>query len=495
MKKQVKYFDELLNGVDVVSASPNLHVKVSGIQLDSRKLSPGDCFVAIRGFNENGLKYIPDAIEKGAACLVFETRPEDTFPDLPLTVPWVLVKNARHVISRMAAAFYRGATQGLYAVGITGTNGKTTVMSLIQAIFSREVKTARIGTLGMACEGTSGKTGLTTPESIDIFKFLSEIRAQDCHHLVMEASSVALRLHRVDNIHFSQGIFTNFSGDHLDFHQTMERYLEAKLLLFKRLGMEDWAVINLDDPAAEIILEQVDCKYLTYGFSDNADVYPMKYRLTLGGIQATIKTPKGNISLRSPLIGRINLMNILAAVASAVIKGISFENISAAIEVFTAVKGRLDVVYKGKFSVLIDYAHTDNALESLLKSLRELVTGTLIVVFGAGGDRDKSKRPRMGSAACSHADVVVVTSDNPRNEDPRTIVADVVAGFPEGFSSFLVETDRKKAIKKAVDMAEEGDLVVVAGKGHEDYQIFKDKTIHFDDYEVVTDIVSKKRET
>lgn len=494
MSKEAIYFDELLKGVDVVSASKKLHVKVSGIQLDSRKLRPGDCFVAIRGFKENGLKYIPDAIAKGASCLVFETRPEDTFPDLPLTIPWVLVKSARKVIGKMAAAFYRGAGHGLYAVGITGTNGKTTVMSLIHAIFSREVKTAKIGTLGMECDGITGKPGLTTPESIDIFKFLADVRARDCHHLVMEASSVALQLHRVDNIRFSQAIFTNFSGDHLDFHQTMEGYLDAKMLLFKRLGMEDWAVINLDDPAAGTIMEQVDCKYLTYGFSDNADVYPLKHRLTLGGIQATIKTPKGNISVKSPLIGRVNLMNILAAVSSAVIKGISFENISGAIETFTPVKGRLDVAYKGKFSVLIDYAHTDNALESLLKSLRTVVSGKLIVVFGAGGSRDKTKRPRMGSAACGNADFVVVTSDNPRAEDPMAIIGDVVAGFDKGFGDYLVEADRKKAIKKAVDMAGKGDLVVVAGKGHEDYQIFKDKTIHFDDYEVVAEIVKEKEE-
>jgi UDP-N-acetylmuramoyl-L-alanyl-D-glutamate--2,6-diaminopimelate ligase len=295
----------------------------------------------------------------------------------------------------------------------------------------------------------------------------------------------------VDDIRFSQGIFTTFSGDHLDFHETMEDYLQSKLLLFKRLGLDDWAVVNIDDPSAAKILEQLDSKYLTYGFSEDADVRPIKYKCSLEGIKATVHTPKGDIDIKSPLLGRVNLCNILAAVTSAVIKGISFEHIAAAIAGFEPVKGRLDPVYKGEFSVLIDYAHTDNALESMLKSLKDIVSNRIIVVFGAGGGRDKTKRPRMGKAAAAYADFVVVTSDNPRNENPRTIIKDVTAGFAGDFKDYLVEPDRKKAIKKAIRSAEKGDLVVIAGKGHEDYQIFKDKTIHFDDYEVAREVLTK----
>jgi UDP-N-acetylmuramoyl-L-alanyl-D-glutamate--2,6-diaminopimelate ligase len=305
----------------------------------------------------------------------------------------------------------------------------------------------------------------------------------------MEVSSVALKLHRVRDIRFSQGIFTGFSGDHLDFHGTMEDYFQSKLMLFENLGMDDWAVVNVDDPNAAKVLEQLDCKYLTYGFSEDADVRPKKYKFTLGGIQASIKTPKGVIDIKSTLLGRVNLSNIMAAVTSAVIKGISFDTIAEAAADFKPAKGRMDIIYRKRFAVMIDYAHTDNALESMLISMKEIVPERIILVFGAGGSRDKTKRPRMGEVASKHADVVVLTSDNPRQEDPDTIINDVAGGFENGFKDYLVEADREKAIEEAIRMADSGDLVVIAGKGHEDYQVFKDRTIHFDDYEVAQKIL------
>jgi len=308
----------------------------------------------------------------------------------------------------------------------------------------------------------------------------------------MEVSSVALRLYRVEDIKFSQGIFTSFSGDHLDFHKTMEDYLESKIVLFKKLQPNDRAVINIDDPHAFKIIEQLNCKYLTYGFSKDADVRPLEYKCSISGIQALLETPGGELKIRSSLLGRINLLNIMAAVTSAIIKGISFENIAAAVEEFKPIKGRLDFAYKNDFFVLIDYAHTDKALESLLQSLKEIAAGRIIVVFGAGGSRDKTKRPRMGKAASIIADFVVVTSDNPRKEEPEAIIEDIMEGFDPAFKDFIIEIEREKAIKKALNMAAKGDLVVVAGKGHEDYQIFKDKTIHFDDYEVVRKLMKKK---
>jgi UDP-N-acetylmuramoyl-L-alanyl-D-glutamate--2,6-diaminopimelate ligase len=495
MSIKTVYLDELLKDVEIVSSSPDLHVEVTGVHMDSRKILPGNCFVAVRGFKENGLRYLGDAIANGANSIVFESRQDDTFPEIPFTVKWIQVKNARLVLSRMTAAFYRHISDAMpvYAVGVTGTNGKTTIVSLIHAIFCREFKTAKIGTLGMDFEGISEKTRLTTPESIDIFKFLARVHQQGCTnlHLVMEVSSVALKLHRVEDFRFSQGIFTNLSGDHMDFHHTMEDYLASKLMLFKKLGMEDWAILNIDDPHTDKILDQLECKYLTYGFSENADIRPLKYKFSLEGIQATLRTPRGNIDIKSPLIGRINLLNIMAAAASAVIRGISFENIAGAVNNFKAVKGRLDVVHKGEFTVLIDYAHTDKALEGLLQSLREITANKIILVFGAGGSRDKTKRPRMGRVASQCADFVVVTSDNPRNEEPKAIINDIIQGFQAGFKHFLVEVDRGKAIKKAIRRAGKGDLVVVAGKGHEDYQIFKNKTIHFDDYEVVRKVLKR----
>ncbi|MCP4157396.1 MAG: UDP-N-acetylmuramoyl-L-alanyl-D-glutamate--2,6-diaminopimelate ligase, partial [bacterium] len=360
------------------------------------------------------------------------------------------------------------------------------------AILEQQAKTALIGTLGMSCGDITRNTSLTTPEPTDIFEFLTLVYQQGCENLVMEVSSVALRLNRVEDITFSQAIFTTFSGDHLDFHKTMDDYLESKILLFNRLKTDDWAVINIDDPNAYKIIEHLNCKYLTYGFSEEADVKPLKYKCTTSGIKATIHTPMGDLDIKASLIGRVNLLNILAAVTSALIKNVSFKDIAAAIAGHKPVKGRLDFAYKKDFSVLIDYAHTDKALETLLQSMREIVRAKLIVVFGAGGGRDKSKRPRMGDVASKNADVVIITSDNPRYEDPAAIIDDVVTGIVPGFKDYIVETDRKKAIERALDMAQKGDLVAVAGKGHEDYQIFKDKTIHFDDYEVVREIMAAK---
>lgn len=487
------YLDELLKGVDIIAGSGDLHREVSGIHLDSRKIKRSNCFVAIKGFNENGMKYVGDAIANGANSVIFETDEEDTLPELPFIIRWVHVASARKALSKMAANFYgyNRISDSLYAVGITGTNGKTTVMSLIRDIFNQETKTAAIGTLGMEFEGKVEKTTLTTPEAMDIFKFLSRVHEKGGRSLVMEASSVGLHLKRVEDIHFSQGIFTNFSGDHLDFHQTMENYLEAKMILFKKLTIEDWAVINIDDPSADRIFENLNCKYLTYGFSQNADIRPLKYKFSLEGTQATLETPKGNLTIKSVLLGRVNLANIMAAVTSAIIKGISLDTISKALREFKPVKGRLDLAYNKNFSVLVDYAHTDQALEGLLQSLQEIAPNKIILVFGAGGSKDKTKRPRMGNAASRYAHSIIVTNDNPRKEKPKDIVNDIIGGFAPGFKQYEVELDRKKAIAKALQMAGQGDLVVIAGKGHENYQIFKDKTIHFDDYEVVQELLEK----
>lgn len=485
----MKPLNELLRGVDIVTAAGDLDVMVSGVTNDSRRVRKNSCFVAIKGFKEDGLDYAAAAVQQGAACIVSQCKPPETAPG----VTWVQVKNDRLTFSKVAAGFYGNIADSFYAVGVTGTNGKTTVISLLGAMMDREVKTARIGTLGMQAGPVSGTAGLTTPESVDIFDFLHRAHQEGYEHLVMEVSSVALDLYRVEDIAFSQAVFTNFSGDHLDFHKTMEGYLESKMQLFKNLGVDDWAVINIDDPKAYTIIEHLNSKYLTYGFSVDADIRPLEYDCSIDGVRARLQTPRGELTVRCPLLGRINLLNIMAAVTSAIIKGIDFDHIIGALAAFRPVKGRLDIAYNNDFAVLVDYAHTDDALKSLLQSLQEIVKGRLIVVFGAGGGRDKSKRPRMGEAAAQNADFVVVTSDNPRKEEPDDIIKDVLEGFPKGFKDYITEADRETAIQKALDMACKNDLVVVAGKGHEDYQIFKDKTIHFDDYEVVQKIMEKKK--
>jgi UDP-N-acetylmuramoyl-L-alanyl-D-glutamate--2,6-diaminopimelate ligase len=488
----MKTLKELLHGVDIIAQADGLEKEVAGVTNDSRKVEKNFCFVAIQGFQQDGLKYIEEAVKKGASSVVSQHKLEKDYPG----ISWVQVKNDRLAFSKMTANFYDRIADHFYNIGVTGTNGKTTITTLVSAILNREAKTAQIGTLGMKCGETAWGTSLTTPEAPDIFRFLSEARGQGAENLVMEVSSVSLCLYRVEDIKFSQAIFTSFSGDHLDFHKTMEDYLASKILLFKKLQEDDWAVINIDDPTAPVVIQQLNCKYLTYGFSEEADVRPLKYKFSSSGafgIEALLMTPKGQLEIKSPLIGRINLSNLMAGVTSAMIKGVSFDNIAAAIARFKPVKGRLDFAYKGDFSVIIDYAHTDKALEALLQSLREMVTGRLIVVFGAGGNRDKTKRPRMGETVSKNADFLVVTSDNPRQEDPEAIIKDVQAGFPPDFKNYITEIDRETAIEKALYLANKGDLVVVAGKGHENYQIFKDRTIHFDDYEVVQKLMEIRK--
>lgn len=484
----MKLLKDLLESVDIVTYMGDLNKKIYGINFDSRKIKKNNCFIAIKGLKNNGLNYLDEAVEKGANSVVSQMKPLNKYKD----ITWVQVKNDRKALSKIASRFYNNPTERMNIIGVTGTNGKTTVTSIIDAILNKQEKTAKIGTLGMNCEDLFKKTKLTTPEALDIFKFLSEVEALECKNVVIEVSSVALKLNRVDNINFSQCIFTSFSGDHLDFHKSMEDYFESKLKLFKNLTSNSWAIVNIDDSHSAQVLDKLNCKYLTYGFSNNADIKPIKYRFSLNGIKAIVQTPKGEIEIESQLIGRVNLSNILGAISSALISGISFDDILSAIKDFKPVRGRLDFTYKNNFSVLIDYAHTDNALETLLKSLREIVSKRVILVFGAGGSRDKIKRPKMGKAASENADFVVVTSDNPRNEEPKKIIEDVVKGFDKDFVNFQIEVEREKAIQKAISIAEKGDCVVISGKGHEDYQIFKDRVIHFDDYEIVNKFLREK---
>ncbi|MCJ7525614.1 MAG: UDP-N-acetylmuramoyl-L-alanyl-D-glutamate--2,6-diaminopimelate ligase [Candidatus Aminicenantes bacterium] len=477
----MKYLDDLLGKQESLAWCGDLHVPVSGIEFDSRKIRKNNCYVSIRGFLKDGFAYVSEAIGNGAGAVVSVHPP----PQNHHQVTWVQVKNDRRALSAIANRFFDDPSRQLQAIGVTGTNGKTTTTGLIQALLNSEAKTAAIGTLGMNFPGFDQGTKLTTPEAPELFAFMAKAVKADCVNLVMEVSSVALSLGRVDDVSFAQAVFTSFSGDHLDFHQTLENYFDAKLSLFKRLGSEHWAIINCDDASGAPIIRELNCRYLTFGFSEQADIRPLKYAFSLDGVKAVLQTPRGKIDIQSRLLGRFNLLNILAAVGSALVKGVAVEKISTALAAFAPVKGRVNIAHAGDFVVVVDYAHTDDALENLLKSFREITRGRLILVFGAGGSRDKTKRPRMAQVAGRYADWVVVTSDNPRQEDPQAIIADIVSGFAAGFTSFNTESDRRTAIEKALDMAAKGDVVLIAGKGHEDYQIFRERTVHFDDFEVV----------
>ena len=483
----MKYLDELLGKQESLAWRGDLHTPVSGIEFDSRQIKKNYCYVSIKGFVTDGIAYAADAIRNGASAVVSIHPP----PQNHRQATWVQVKNDRRVLSQMASRFFDNPAEQLRVIGVTGTNGKTTTVGLIQTLLNAVAKTAAIGTLNMNFPGYEQKTKLTTPEAPELFAFMAGALKAGCQNLVMEVSSAALSLLRVEDIHFAQAVFTQFSGDHLDFHQTMENYFEAKLSLFKKLGSEQWAIINGDDPKGESIIRELNCRYVTYGFSPQADIRPLKYHFSIDGIKALLQTPRGKMEIQSRLLGRFNMLNIMAAVSSALVNDMALDKISAGLSEFVPVKGRVNIAHAGDFLVVVDYAHTDDALENLLNAFREISAGKLILVFGAGGCRDKSKRPRMGRVAAQLADWVMVTSDNPRQEDPQDIIAEIVSGFGEGFSAFSTEIDRRKAIEKALDMAAPGDVVLIAGKGHEDYQIFKERTVHFDDFEIVSEKMRK----
>lgn len=480
-----RILSELLADMTLLECNGDLKVAITGISYDSRKVQPGHLFVAVRGAKENGLDYVDDAVSKGAVAVLAGVKsPERS------DIPWVTVVDERSVMARLACRFWDVPIDEIQVIGVTGTNGKTTVTGLISAILGEPGQVARAGTLGMSTGQYSEKTSLTTPEACDLFAFLSRaLEIEPVSHLVMEVSSVALVQRRLAGITFDQAIFTSFSGDHLDFHGDMESYFSAKMDLFRLVDSEGWAIVNYDDARAQQVIENLDCRYLTFGFSTDADIHPLKTALGCDLTRLELETPKGMLNIVSPLIGRVNVYNIMAAVASAQICGMSAEDIEARVSEYGPVRGRLEMVCRQPVPVMIDYAHTDDALRAMLGSVREICRGRVILVFGAGGNRDQTKRPRMAAVAARHADWVILTNDNPRKENPQEIAEQLVAGFPGSFKDYEMELDRRRAIAKAIAMAKPGDLVVVAGKGHEDYQIFADRTEHFDDREVILESI------
>ncbi len=479
----MKRLDELLGRHESLAWRGDLRVPVSAVVYDSRQASAGACYVAIKGFQKDGVQFAADAAARGAVAVVSVHPPPDGLPG----VTWVQVKNDRRALSAMANRFFDDPSRGLSVIGVTGTNGKTTTVSLVQALLGPGA--AAIGTLGMHFAGGGRPSKLTTPEAPELFAFMAETRRAGGSHVAMEVSSASLSLHRVDDVHFSQAVFTSFSGDHLDFHGTMENYFEAKLSLFRRLGSDQWAILNGDDAAGPRIIRELNCRYVTFGFSEQADIRPLRAAYTAEGIKGALQTPRGRLEFQSTLLGRFNLLNIMAAASSALVSGVAPERIASALAAFRPVRGRASVAHAGEFLVVVDYAHTDDALENLLRSFREIARGRLILVFGAGGSRDKTKRPRMGRVAGRLADLVVVTSDNPRQEDPQAIIADGGPGLAPGLAPGRIAPDRRAAIGLALGLAAAGDVVLIAGKGHEDYQIFRERTVHFDDFEVVRDLL------
>jgi UDP-N-acetylmuramoyl-L-alanyl-D-glutamate--2,6-diaminopimelate ligase len=437
-------------------------VEISGLAYDNRSVTPGTLFFCVPGFKVDGHDFAPDAVKRGAAALVCQ-RPLD------LGVPEILVDDVRAAMAEIAARFHGDPTATLHVVGITGTNGKTTTAFLTRSILEHSgERTGLLGTVASVVGGRTEPVERTTPEAIDLQATFARMLDSGDGACVMEVSSHALDLRRVDGIHFAARVFTNLTQDHLDFHPTMEHYFAAKRMLFDRPGGP--SIVNADDPYGRRLAADVP-GVLTFGIEQEADYRAVDVRFDTAGSTFRAQTPDGEIAIRTRLPGVFNVSNALAALAAAHSLGVSLENAAAALAEADRVPGRFEPVDEGQaFAVLVDYAHTPDSLENVLRAAREITQGRLHVVFGAGGDRDQGKRPLMGRVASELSDRAIVTSDNPRSEDPDAIVDQVLAGAAPGTER---EVDRRAAIALALRGAEPGDVVVIAGKGHEQGQEFE----------------------
>ena len=470
--------------------------QVSSVVYDSRRATAGSVFVALRGLKADGTEFARQAIERGALAIVSETeRPAG------VATPWLVVDDARLALALLADRVYDSPSRKMPVVGVTGTNGKTTTAYLLCAILDAAgLRAGMLGTVAYRIAGEDREASRTTPEAPDVQQLLNEMLEHGSQSAVMEVSSHALSLKRVDGMRFAAGVFTNLTRDHLDFHEDMEAYFAAKRRLFEMLPDGAPAVINLDDPRGASLVE-IASRPVTYAINANADVMPGPIDMTLSGLRFDITTPKGVVRVTSRLVGRPNVYNILAATATAMSLDIPLDAVARGISNLQGVPGRFEVVSSDKddVTVVVDYAHTDDALRNLLETARPLTSGRLVTVFGCGGDRDRSKRPLMGMVAARLSDVVVITSDNPRSEDPKRIIDEIERGIRAGTQASsrapMVESvvERADAIDRAVSIATGGDVVLVAGKGHEKYQEIGGRTFPFDDVAVAREALNARR--
>jgi UDP-N-acetylmuramoyl-L-alanyl-D-glutamate--2,6-diaminopimelate ligase len=471
--------DQLMTG----APPPAGEVKITGLGYDNRLVQPGTLFFCVPGFTRDGHDFAADAVARGAVALVVER-------DLPLDVPQIKVESVRAAMAPAAAAFYGDPTKTLQTVGITGTNGKTTTAFLVRALLEADGRPAGLlGTVKSIIGGAEHAVERTTPEAIDLQRTFKEMLDAGDTAAVMEVSSHALELHRADAIHFAAAIFTNLTQDHLDFHPTMEDYFAAKRMLFVP-ETPPAAVINIDDPYGARLAAELEAP-TTFALRTEADYRATDVSTGLNGSHFTVQTPEGPVQLTSPLRGEFNVYNVLGALAAARGLGVPLKACQRAIAAAGQVPGRFETVDAGQdFAVVVDYAHTPDSLENVLTAARKLTESRLITVFGCGGDRDRGKRPLMGEIAGRLADLAIVTSDNPRSEDPEAILEEVRAGMKDATARVESEVDRRRAIARAVEAAGTGDVVVIAGKGHEQGQEFAHgHKIDFDDVTVAREIL------
>ncbi|KPU44041.1 UDP-N-acetylmuramoyl-L-alanyl-D-glutamate--LD-lysine ligase [Oxobacter pfennigii] len=459
--------------------------EIEGIAYDSRAVKEGYLFVCIKGFKADGHDFINDAVKKGAKAIILEKEGH-----LPDGVTAIKVGDSRMALALASAAFFEHPSKNVKLIGVTGTNGKTTTTYLIKSILDRcGYNVSILGTISNIIGNKAIDASRTTPESYDLQVLFSEMRQLKTHYCIMEVSSHSLELKRVAGLSFNSGIFTNLTRDHLDFHETFENYFNAKLKLFKS---SKTAIINIDDEYGRKMKDNIEIPVITYAEKERADVWATDVEITANFSKFILNYKEEKKEIMLPMPGRFNVYNALAAAASCISEGISLEDIKKGLEEIKGVPGRSEVIDSGRgFTVIIDYAHTPDGLENILNTVREYVQGRVITIFGCGGDRDKTKRTIMGEVAAKLSEIAIVTSDNPRSEDPEAIIKDILPGVIKINKEYFVIPDRKEAIKRAINLGKEGDVIVVAGKGHETYQVLKDKTIDFDEKQIINEILNQ----
>jgi UDP-N-acetylmuramoyl-L-alanyl-D-glutamate--2,6-diaminopimelate ligase len=477
------HLGDLIRQLTVNTVQGPIDREITGIRYDSRRVVPGDLFVAVKGLVSDGHAFIAEAVQKGAVAIVSEQ------PPISQRATGIVVPNSRAALAQLAATYFGFPSRKLRILGVTGTNGKSTTTFLIRHLLERaNQSTGLIGTVQYEVGQRRLPAVRTTPESLDLQELLSQCVDAGCRNVVMEVASQALSLGRVNEIEFDVGVFTNLTQDHLDFHASMKNYFDAKAMLFNRMrenrAKEAKAVINIDDAYGQQLIARYSREFpvATFGMSARAEFRASDFTVEMNGTSYRLDAKERSYLVRLPLIGRFNIYNSLAALAAAHAVGLDIRSAVMALAKAPQVPGRLEAVpAKRKFQVFVDYAHTDDALLNVVKACRDLNPGRLIVVFGCGGNRDRTKRPLMGAVADQYADYSIITSDNPRKEDPEAIIRDVESGFKHKNYEKIV--DRKEAISRAIAMSQPRDIVLIAGKGHEKYQEFSDHTVPFDDVE------------
>jgi UDP-N-acetylmuramoyl-L-alanyl-D-glutamate--2,6-diaminopimelate ligase len=480
---------ELLAGVALrETLAPALaNQEVTGLEYDSRRVERGFVFFAFPGSRVDGRRFAQNALDLGAVAVVSDLpRPAEFIGD------WIQVEHGRQALATASRNFYHHPDERILFTGITGTNGKTTTAYLIETVLRASGKiTGLLGTIEYRLAGEVRPSPNTTPESLDVMRFATELEARGGTHLIAEVSSHALALGRVYGFHFHTTVFTNLTRDHLDFHGTMEEYGAAKRRLFAGPPAPQWAVLNADDPVSKTMTpDHPGSRTIWFGLAADAGLRAENIVSGFSGLRFDVLWNGRRANVESPLLGRVNVSNILAAIGTGLSYGLDLDAIASAVPACRAVPGRFEPVDQGQsFLVAVDYAHTDDALRNAIQTARSLSKGKVITLFGCGGDRDRTKRPLMGMAAAELSDFVVLTSDNPRSEDPLAIMNDVLVGLGRFDTPYVAEPDRARAIQIAIERAQPGDVVLVAGKGHETYQVLKDRTIHFDDRETAREIL------